>query len=114
MLYTVSQSCKILEQLLCIFFFFSCPEDCGSEEAGSAAGMQVSAQLAQSLWRLHTGISIIPWTGTTPHHNSCSFCSFYSLTHYKTNTRVKLLLQLYLHYLEPISELLDILIYVCK
>ena len=46
--------------------FLSCPEDCGSEEAGGAPGLQVPPQLAQSLWRLHAWIRIAPWTGTRP------------------------------------------------
>lgn len=45
--------------------FYSRPEDCGSEEADSIAGLQVSPQFSQSLWRIHTWISIIPWTGST-------------------------------------------------
>lgn len=43
----------------------SCPEDCGPEEAGGAAGLQISSQLPQSLWRIHAWIRVLPWTGST-------------------------------------------------
>lgn len=52
--------------------FSSCPEDCSSEEAGGAAGLQIPPQLSQSLWRIHTWICVLLWTGSADAPNTWS------------------------------------------
>lgn len=48
----------------------SCTEDNDSEEAGCCPGfMQVSAQLSQSLWRLHPSVWGLSWTGEATFQN---------------------------------------------
>uniref|UniRef100_A0A3B4ZDL7 Arf-GAP with GTPase, ANK repeat and PH domain-containing protein 1-like n=1 Tax=Stegastes partitus TaxID=144197 RepID=A0A3B4ZDL7_9TELE len=44
-------------------------EDRNSEEAGGASGLQISAQLAESLRRLHARIGVVPRTGSSSVHH---------------------------------------------
>lgn len=50
----------------------SCPEDCGSEEAGGAAGLQVPPQLPESLRRLHPRLGAVPRTGSHAHSHTAT------------------------------------------